>query len=462
MRALITLTSLLLSTFLLLVGHGMQLTLLPLRATAIGHSDMQIALAGSSSFAGFLVGCFVVPQLIARVGHIRSFSVLASAMTSALLLTSLSNSLLLWIVLRFLVGICICGLYTVIESWLNDQADESNRGTVLSVYTFLVLAGVAVGQQLINTAPVTSATPFILVAALVSLSIIPVSMTRKLAPAPIESTRASFSRLYRRSRVAFAGALLSGAVSGSFWSLGAIFAQRSGLSVSESTVFMSVAVLGGAILQYPFGWLSDRIGRHRVMALLAALGAGACAAVALASGAEQLLIAIFLFGATTMPIYAMALAAAADNSQRHEFVEIGTSVLMLNAAGAVGAPLLFGQAMLLAGPLSLFWGCAGLCLLTGVYVLLQLLYVKPPAYVVPFSAAASDMAPTSFDMDPRGPEGAEGDLAPAIELPSISDSENVGSESAVESAENEGETGEIGRTEYGDPGESSEPQEKQP
>ncbi len=422
MTALVTLTSLLLSVALLLVGHGMQLTLLPLRAAALGHSDLQIAIGGSAYFAGFIAGCLLVPRLIARAGHIRSFAVLASAMTSVLLIIGLSESWWVWAGLRFAIGFFICGLYSVIESWLNDQATEENRGQVLSVYTFLVLISMAVGQQLVNASPVSGSTPFMVLAAIIALSTIPVGMTRKLAPAPIESTRSRIRMLFSRSPLAVTGALLSGAVTGAFWTLGAVFARRTMDSLSETTLFMSAAIVGGALLQYPFGWLSDRLGRQYTMLLLVLLAAASSASVALAPSGPLLLGAIFFFGASTMPIYAMSLATAADNSLRHEFVEVGTSVLLLNALGAVFAPLALGQLMAIGGPSWLFWGCCGLSVLASLIVLSQLGRKGSVNDVVPFSAAASDMAPTSFDLDPRAPEDAAGDIAPAPEALSVDDS----------------------------------------
>lgn len=421
MKALMTMTSLLSSVSLLLVGHGMQLTLLPLRAEAMGHTDLQIAVGGSAYFAGFLAGCLLVPRLIARVGHIRSFAVLASAMTGILLVLGLLEDWRLWAALRFLVGLQICGLYTVIESWLNDQASESNRGQILSVYTFLVLVSLALGQQLINAAPIDSATPFMLLAALIAVSTIPVGMTRRLAPAPIESTRSRIRLLFSRSPLAVLGALLSGAVTGTFWSLGAIFAQGNFDSIAETTLFMSAAIIGGAAFQYPFGWLSDRLGRFFVMLLLTSLGAATSALVALAVTDTALLVAIFFFGACTMPIYAMSLATAADNSLRHEFVEVGTTVLLLNALGAVFAPLAIGQLMALRDPDWMFWGFAGLCAVASLFVLTQFRRKPKVDDVVPFSAATSAMAPTSFDLDPRAPEGAEGDLNPLQEDASVTE-----------------------------------------
>jgi MFS family permease len=270
---------------------------------------------------------------------------------------------------------------------------------------------------LINVGPVETSTPFTLAAVFLALAIVPVGLTSRLAPAPVEATRVGFSLLYRRSRSAFAGALLSGLVVGSFWSLGAVFARGNGESQSDISWFISAAIIGGALLQYPIGLLSDRIDRRKVMAFLGLGGALASAAVAGSAGQAWHLPAVFLFGAMVMPIYAMALATAADVSKGSEFVEIGTSVLLLNALGAVSAPLALGKLMSVLGPPALFWSFTVLCLAFMAYIVLQLRVVRAVSIAdqVPFSAAASEVAPASFDLDPRGPE-----QAPAVAPPAAS------------------------------------------
>ncbi len=410
MKALATVTSLLLSTSLLLIGQGMQLTLLPLRISVNGYSDFIIGISASCYFLGFIVGCIGVPATIARVGHIRSFAVLTAVMTSAILCMDMLDDWQFVLVLRFLTGVAISGLYTVIESWLNSQATAESRGRILSIYTFILLISMACGQALINVGPVESSTPFTLAAVFLVLAIVPVGLTSRLAPAPLESTRIRFGLLYSRSRSAFAGALLSGLVVGSFWSLGAVYARDGAESQSDISWFISAAILGGALLQYPIGLLSDRIDRRKVMLLLCLGGALASAAVAASAGHAWQLLTVFLFGAMVMPIYAMALATAADVSKGSEFVAIGTSVLLLNAVGAVSAPLLLGMLMSELGPSVLFWSFSVICLLFMAYIAVQIRGVRAIAISeqVPFSAAASEVAPASFDLDPRGPDHAQG------------------------------------------------------
>ncbi|MCB1687466.1 MAG: MFS transporter [Halioglobus sp.] len=410
MKALTTVSSLLLSTALLLIGHGMQLTLVPLRASANGLSDFIIGVSASSYFLGFIVGCIAIPAAIARVGHIRIFAVLTALMTSAILGIEMLDDWQFLVLLRFITGVAISSLYTAIESWLNDQATAETRGRILSIYNFILLMAMALGQALINVGPITSPAPFTLAAVFLVLAIVPVGLTSKLAPAPVPATRVSFSLLYQRSRSAFAGALLSGLVVGSFWSLGAIFARSNSESQSDISWFVSAAIIGGGLLQYPIGLLSDRMDRRKVLLLLCLGGTLSSIAVAASVGQSWHLASVFLFGAMVMPIYAMSLATAADVADVSEFVQIGTTVLMLNALGALLAPLALGQLMNVLGAPALFWSFSAMCLLFMAFMALQLRETRKVtvAEQVPFSAAASEVAPASFDLDPRGPEHTEG------------------------------------------------------
>ncbi len=403
MKLLAGVISLLLSTALLLTGHGMQLTLLPLRAAGAGLSELVIGISASAYFFGFVVGCFGNPRLVARIGHIRAFAVYSALMVSGILCLDLTNHWAAWLALRFMTGASISGLYTVIESWLNSQARPESRGRILATYTFITLTAMTAGQFLINVGPVSSSVPFTVAALCMALAILPVGLTRRIAPEPVESTQTGFKLLLQRSRSAFAGALLSGLVTGSFWSLGAVFARRYSESQFDITLFMSIAIAGGALVQYPIGWLSDRVDRRRVLVLLAVATLLSSVGVALSAGTPWFLPVVGLFGACAMPLYAIALATAADVAESHEFVTLGTSVLMLNALGAAVAPLFLGPLMTQLGATALFWAFAAICALFGMYLLLQLRAPRdvPVAAQTPFGVAANDAAPVAFEMDPR-------------------------------------------------------------
>jgi len=406
LKALATLTSLLLSTGLLLMGHGMQLTLLPLRAAANGLPEYLIGISASCYFAGFALGCIAIHTIITRAGHIRSFAVLAAVMISAILCLDMLDHWAPWLLLRFMTGVGVSGLYTVIESWLNSQATPESRGRILATYTLITLLALGGGQALINVGPVESSTPFTLAATFMALAIVPVGLTRSLAPSPVASANIRFGLLYQRSHSAFAGAILSGLVTGSFWALGAVFASNFSQSPTDVSTFMIAAIMGGAIFQYPIGWLSDRIDRRRVLLYLCLASLVTASAVALGAGRPWFMVAVLAFGASALPLYSVALATAADVANEDEFVAMGTSVLLLNALGGMVAPPVLGPLMTALGTTSLFWSFAVLCaLFSGIlYKLTRSPRAVPVAAQVPFTAAASDVAPTSFDLDPRGVE----------------------------------------------------------
>ena len=310
---------------------------------------------------------------------------------------------------RFVLGAVMCGSYTVIESWLAEQSDSTRHGRVLSVYTAIVLVSMAVGQYLLGLTEANPLYPFILVSLLVGLAIVPVSLTRSLAPAPVPATRFNFFKLYRRSHTAFAGALGSGVVMGGFWGLGAIYALSVTNDPSFVPTFIAANIIGGALAQYPIGMASDRIDRRYVLAALCAASGVSAFGLMLADTREALLLGAFAFGAFANSLYAVALAKAADNSKSEEFVTIGSSVLLLNALGSASSALVIGWAMRSMGDGALFALVGAASLVTGVFIILQ-----PPGRTAvtieeqgAFIPATSAMAPAAFDQDPRSDEEVE-------------------------------------------------------
>ena len=406
MGSLRSVSSLLLTTAFLLAGHGLHMTFLPLRAVELGMSTLLVGLSGSAYFAGFLTGALITPRIIASVGHIRSFTALMATFVCSFLVLSLCDGGVLWIVVRFVLGTAMCGAYTVIESWLTAQTDPKAHGRVLSIYTVIVLASMALGQYLLNLTDSNPLHPFILVSLMVGLAIIPVSLTRSPAPAPVPATRFSFSKLYRRSHTAFAGALGSGLIMGSFWALGAVYVL--GLTNDPSFVpwFIAANIVGGALAQYPIGVASDRIDRRYVLTFLCVACCGTALALSQATEQATLLWCSAAFGAAGNSLYAVSLAKAADNSKPDEFVMLGSSALLLNALGASGGALVFGFAIRWLGNESLFIAVGLASLLFGVFMSLQPRGKTAVATEEQseFVGTTSAMAPIALQQDPRSSE----------------------------------------------------------
>ncbi|MEH6709990.1 MAG: MFS transporter [Paraglaciecola polaris] len=332
--------SLLFSAAILLVGHGLQLTLVPLYAISLGWEADLIGYIGSSYFLGFVLGCLTVPRLVARVGHIRVFTVLVALFTSSLLFIGLVDNFMLWLIARCLIGWGIAGIYMVIESWLNDKTSIEHRGSVLSVYTVISLSAICVGQLLVGF-DLGYAGLFMLAAALLVLGIVPVGLTRRAAPHPIPAVSFSFRRLFAVSQVAMVGAFFGGLVTGGFWALGPVIADANQLSAGQVGVFMAVTILGGTALQLPVGRLSDRIDRRYVITGLAVIAVlTSITAIVLDSRNPQVIyVTMFLLGGLSFPLYSLCLAHANDNTDL-SIMEVGSGVLMMNSVGSILGPLI--------------------------------------------------------------------------------------------------------------------------
>ena len=420
--------SLLLTTAFLLTGHGIHMTFLPLMASDIGLSQTVIGISGSAYFAGFISGAMLTPHIISRVGHIRSFTTLMAIFLCCFQVLPMTDIGWIWIVARFLLGAVMCGAYTVVESWLSDQADPQNYGRVLGIYTLVVLGAMAAGQAMLGLAYGDAAIVFALISILIGCAIIPVSLTSSLAPAPVPATRIDFIKLYRRSHTAFAGALGSGVIIGTFWTLGAVHVVSVTGNADFAPTFVAVSILGGALVQYPIGIASDRIDRRHVLTLLCAMSSLTAFCLSSATDTTSLIVGAAAFGAASNSLYAVSLAKAADNSERDEFVIIGSSVLLLNALGAAIGSFIFGWAMRSAQGDILFTLIAIASALFAAFIAIQ---PKGATAVATdeqssFVPATSASAPAALQQDPRAGEIAEKDrLKPAD---TVSATDELGSE----------------------------------
>ena len=328
---------------LLMLGNGLFLTLVPLRAGIEGFGAAWIGAIGAAYFTGFVLGCYLVPPLVARVGHIRVYAAVAALGAIVPLLHALALSPVAWIVFRIVLGLCISGLYMVIESWLNAASSRRSRGTVFSAYIAIHLASVTAGQYLILIGSPGGPVLFSVAAILFALAVVPVCLTRAPSPPVPVRARPDLRKLWRNSQVAVLGCLTTGMVNGAVWSLAPIYAKGLGLSLTGIAVFVSVAIVGGALVQYPLGRLSDRLPDRRW--LIAGLcGIAACAGFVLMFGTALPLPALYtaylLFGAAAFSIYGFSVAHANDHAGPGDFVEISAGLLVIFGVGAVAGPLL--------------------------------------------------------------------------------------------------------------------------
>ncbi len=375
--------SLLLSVAILLLGNGLQGTLLPVRAQLEDFSSINIGIMGSSYFLGFAIGCLLGPFAIRRVGHIRTFAALVSIASTLSLLHALIVMPGAWWIFRALTGLCFAGLYMIIESWLMEKSTNETRGFVFSVYTVINLTVITLGQLLIMIDSPLSFQLFALSSILVSIAAVPIAMTTATAPVAPKSVRVRPLHLLKISPVGVVGCFAVGLANGSFWSLAPIFAQREAGDVTAIAVFMSLTVIAGAIGQWPIGMASDRFDRRLVIvvACFAAATAGIALTVAARFWAPDLVVfaAAIGFGLFAFPIYSLCAAHTNDHVEADGFVEAASGLLLVFSAGAVVGPLAASTVMQQFGVASLFGFTAVIHVSLAVYTVYRIRKRKPPA-----------------------------------------------------------------------------------
>ena len=378
LATIIPLTSLFTGVALLLLGSGLLGTLLGVRGSLEGFGDQVLGLVMSAYFLGFFLGTFLAPPVIRRMGHIRAFSFFGTLFAATVLVHAMWVDPWAWGLLRMGTGIAIVGLYTVIESWMNATVGGEQRGRVFAVYMVINLCALAIGQQLRRIAPVESFVLFSLVAILVCAAMMPVTATRLAQPELAPSARIRVRELFGIAPAAAAGALFSGLTVGTFWGLGPVYAGRLGMGVDGVATFMTAAIVGGAVLQWPIGRFSDSADR-RITLAGTCLGAAALAGAAMALGAHAslaLYAVFFLYGGLSFSAYPVAVAHLLDHVPQDRLLPALSTVLLLHGAGAALGPALAGFAMSQFGARAFPGYLLLLHLAIGIYVVQRVL-VRP-------------------------------------------------------------------------------------
>lgn len=339
--------ALLLSTLFMLTAGGMASYLLPLRAVAEGWTTFMVSMIATGYAIAFTSACIITPRLVKRVGHVRVFGVLTTLMAMSLILHALVVHPVAWVLIRAMAGFSIAGGYMIIESWLNERAANENRGMLFSIYMIICMAGATAGQYVVPLGDPMGPAIFMVCALIYSMALLPTALSAAQAPQPLTEAKFDIAALYRRSPAAVIGTLLSGMVTGAWFGLAPVYASLQKLSTTEGATMLAAATLGGALLQYPLGRMSDRMDRRRVMALAGVIGVSACA-VALVFGTFSLIlfyVAIFALGGAIFPVYALNVAHANDHARPDEFVEVSSGIMITFGVGTMGGPLLAGLIM---------------------------------------------------------------------------------------------------------------------
>ncbi len=351
------------------LGVGMQGSLLGVRAALERFDTTVTGLIMSGYYIGFFVGSLRVPEIIKRVGHIRTFGALASLASTAILVHAVYINPWVWTAMRFVTGFSIIGIWLVAESWLNAESTNQTRGSLLSFYMLVVFMGIGGGQFLLNLGNPTSYELFTLISILVSLAVIPILVTATKAPPFHAPQTVKIKQLYALAPLGTVGSLLINGCYAMIFGMGAVYATEIGLSVREVSLFMGALIFSGVLFQWPVGKISDRMDRRLIIigcSLLAAL----CAVVAALNGGEgswPLFLLAALFGGFCLPLYSLCAAHTNDYLASDQMVAANATLLLVGGIGAVVGPLFTAFFMKQFGPQGFFWSLALPCGGTGVF-----------------------------------------------------------------------------------------------
>lgn len=349
----------------LLIGSGLLTSLLAIRGGLEGFDTQILGLLGSAFFAGYLSGTYFVPSMIRRIGHIRAFSFLTAAVACCALLHELLINPWFWVMLRFVAGAAMFGLYVIVESWLNGVTSPAERPRAFSVYMAVSLGSLAFAPQFLNWSSPAGHPLFMIAAVFICAAAMPVASTRLAQPAIENAASIGLRVLYAKAPVAFVTALFSGLAQGAFWGLSVVWADYSGMDDAMVASFMSLSIIGGAVLQWPIGYLTDRLDRGNVISVISLTAALFAVPMFLGGGENSVfsLIGGFIYGGFAFALYPLAVARMIDRLAPSEVFSGNGTLLLVYGIGAVISPMLVGSVMNRVGAIAL----------PGSYVLIELL-----------------------------------------------------------------------------------------
>ena len=348
--------ALLFGIFLLMLGNGLQGTLLGIRGAIEGFSPTTMAWVMSAYYLGFLGGSKLAPTMIASVGHVRVFAALASTVSAAFIIYAVAPDPYIWAAMRFVVGFGFSGVYVVAESWLNASATNETRGQTLSAYMIAQMTGIVTAQVVMNLANPSGFVLFATMSIVVSISFIPILLS--VGPAPVfhSSKSMSVKQLFNASPLGLVGSFILGGVFSIMFGMSAVYGTAMGFTVSQISIFIGTIHMGSVILQHPICWLSDRMDRRVLIILITAIASGLMLIGILLSDSFYVILLLgFIIGGSTGPLYSLLIAHTNDYLDHQDMAGAAGTLIFVGGVGAIGIPIFVGYTMTALGPNSFFY-----------------------------------------------------------------------------------------------------------
>lgn len=359
---------LLLGMGVLMLGAGLQGTLLGIRATAEAFPTIVTGIVMACYYVGYLLGTIATPRLIRNVGHVRVFAAFAAIAAAANLVQAGFVRPVAWSAMRLVTGLCFAGIYVVAESWLNGLATRTNRSRLLATYMIVLYVGLGAAQFLLILSNTGTSAPFMLASVLICVAVVPTLLSAQLDPEVVVPRAVPIRDLYQLSPLGVAAVIVAGIISSIIFSIGPVYARLAGQDTTAIATFMAVNILAGVATQYPVGALADRFDRRAVIAGVCALATAAALAIVMFPALPRpiFLTLSAMFSGLALTIYSLGISHVNDRLEPAQMVSASGALLLLDGAGAIIGPVLVTGLMSSNGAAAYF---ATLAVLSGVLTL---------------------------------------------------------------------------------------------
>tara|TARA_B100000700_G_scaffold250782_1_gene281543 strand:- start:263 stop:1552 length:1290 start_codon:yes stop_codon:yes gene_type:complete len=402
--------------FVLMIAHGFQGNLLGVRTVIEEFNFIATGSIMSGYFVGYFSGANTIPKLVGKVGHIRVFAAFASMASLSILLHAVFVNPVIWTLGRFITGFSIVAIFIVMESWLNDRANNRTRGQLLSIYMFITLIGLSLGTLLLNFSSPEKYEPFILISLLLSSALIPILLTKRKAPKFKKLGYIDISGLYKTSPLATVSMFCTGLIHSALFSLGAVYAAAMNFSIFEISLLLFLVSVFGGIFQWPIGYYSDKSDRRIIIIFCTFFSALFCFLAIFASGTSlenmylatnlgvdkiMFFIYVSLYAGMAIPLFTLNLAYVNDYISKEKFVAAGGGMQIIFGMGAMAGPFLCSLLMNKFGTNGFFVHLLSFHLIIGIFGLYRI--TKRPYEDNPestFTPLPRNITPLGIELDP--------------------------------------------------------------
>ena len=402
--------------FILTIAHGFQGNLLGVRSVIEEFNFIATGALMSGYFVGYFAGANTVPKLVGKVGHIRVFAAFASMASLSILIHAIFVNPIAWTFARFITGYSLVSIFIVMESWLNDRANNRTRGQLLSIYMFITLIGFSIGTLLLNFSSPEKYEPFILVSLMLSLALIPILLTKRKAPRFKKLGYINIRGLYKSSPLGTVSMFCTGVIHSALFSLGAVYAASLNFTLFEISLLLFLVTVSGGIIQWPIGYYSDKSDRRIIIIFSTFFASLFCFLAIFASGASlenmylatnvgidkvMFFIYVSLYAGMAIPLFTLNLAYVNDYMPKEKFVAAGGGMQIIFGMGAMIGPFLCSLIMNKFGTNGFFLHLLSFHLIIGIFGLYRI--TKRPYEDNPestFTPLPRNITPLGIELDP--------------------------------------------------------------